>query len=341
MATFRLMIWGAGFFTRKWLEAIAARDDIQVVGIASRTTERVEELRHDFKLGGTTVYKGWEEAAAGGQADGVLITLPQIFHPDAAIRALKAGLHVLVEKPLALDMASARAVYEETGRHPGQTLMVNQNFRWRPHVQALRKAIQDGLVGRVGHVMIECRQQLRRTTVGGWREKMPDPFLLDFAIHHFDMMRYALGDEAVRVMAQSFCPSWSWLEGNPAAAAIVTMRNGAVVDYGGTMVSLGLETPQEGLVTIIGEKGTLHLDGKSQLNLLGPGDPRILPQEPIPGGELGYSLNEFLGAVREKRRPKTCVVEHIKSLAIMLASAESSRRGRAVEIAELTPFLSR
>jgi len=339
MAPFRLMICGAGFFTRKWLEVIAARDDVQVVGIASRTTERVEELRRDFKLSGATAYKGWEEAVSRGQADGVLITLPQMFHPEAAIQALKAGLHVLVEKPLALDMTSARGVYEETGRHPGQTLMVNQNFRWRPHVQALRKAIQDGLVGRVGHVMIECRQQLRRTTVGGWREKMSDPFLLDFAIHHFDMMRYALGDEVVRVMAQSFRPSWSWLEGNPAAAAIVTMRNGAVVDYGGTMVSLGLETPQEGLVTVIGEKGTLHLDGKSQLNLLGQGDPRVMAQEPIPGGELAYSLAEFLAAVREKRRPKTCVVEHIKSLAVMLAAAESSRGGAAVEVAELTNFL--
>ncbi len=339
MAPFRLMIWGAGFFARKWLEAIAARDDVHVVGIASRTTERVEELRRDFKLGGVTVYTGWEEAARRDQADGVLITLPQMLHPEAAIRALKAGLHALVEKPLALDMAGARAVYEEARQHPGQTVMVNQNFRWRPHVQALRKAIQDGLVGRVGHVMIECRQQLRRKTVDGWREKMGDPFLLDFAIHHFDMMRYAFGDEVVRVMAQSFRPTWSWLAGNPAAAAIVTMRDGAVVDYGGTMVSLGLETPQEGLVTVIGEKGTLHLDGKSQLHLLGPGDPRILPQEPIPGGELGYTFNEFLGAVREKRRAKTCVVEHIKSLAVMLAAAESSRRGTAVEVAELTNFL--
>lgn len=339
MAPFRLMIWGAGFFTRKWLEVIATRDHVEVVGIASRTTERVEELRRDFALSGATVHQSWEDAAEQGRADGVLITLPQMFHPEATIRALKAGLHVLVEKPLALDMASAQAVYEESRRHPDSTLMVNQNFRWRPHVQALRKAIQEGMIGRVGHLMVECRQQLRRTTVGGWRERMPDPYLLDFAIHHFDMMRYTTEDEPAQVIAKSFRPSWSWLEGNPAAVAIVTMRNGAVVDYGGTMVSLGLETPQEGLVTVIGEKGTLHMDGKSQLNLLGQGEPRILPQEPIPGGELGYSLAEFLGAVREKRRPKTCVVEHIKSLAAMLAAAESSQRGAAVDVAKLTEFL--
>jgi predicted dehydrogenase len=340
MAPFRLMIWGAGFFTRKWLEAITTREDVEVVGIASRTPERVEELQRDFKLSGATAYKGWEEAAGRGQADGVLITLPQTFHPDATVRALKAGLHVLVEKPLALDMASARAVYEEAGRHPNQTVMVDQNFRWRPHMQALRKAVQEGLVGRVGHIMIECRQQIRRTTVGGWREKMPDPYLLDFAIHHFDMMRYVTGDEPVEVMGKSFRPSWSWLEGSSAAAAIVTMRNGAVVDYGGTMVSLGLETPQEGLVTFIGEKGTLHMDGKSQVNLLGQGDPRVLPQEPMPGGELGYSLAEFLTSIREKRRPVPCVGEHIKSLALMLGAVESARRGAAVKIAELTGFLS-
>ncbi len=188
--------------------------------------------------------------------------------------------------------------------------------------------------------MIECRQQIRRKTVDGWREQMPEPYLLDFAIHHFDMMRYVTGDEAVRVLAQSFRPSWSWLGGKAAAAAIVTMKGGAVVDYGGTMVSLGLETPQEGLVTVIGEKGTLHLDGKSQVSLLGQGDPRVLPQEPIPGGELGYSLAEFLAAVRERRRPKTCVVEHIKSLALMIAAVESSNRGSAVEPAELLGFLA-
>jgi predicted dehydrogenase len=257
----------------------------------------------------------------------------------ATLAALGAGLHVLVEKPLALDMAGARAVYQGARTHPDRVVMVNQNFRWRSHNQTIRTAIQDGLIGRVGHLMIECRQQLRRKTVEGWREQMGDPFLMDFAVHHFDFMRYVTGDEVARILAQSFRPSWSWLEGNPAAAAIVTMKGGAVVDYGGTMVSLGMETPQEGLVTIIGEKGTLHLDGKCQVNLLGQGDPRVLPQEPIPGGELGYSLAEFLAAVREKRRPKTCVVEHIKSLALTFAAVESSRRGCAVEVAEFTDFL--
>jgi len=65
------------------------------------------------------------------------------------------------------------------------------------------------------------------------------------------------------------------------------------------MVSLGLETPQEGLVTVIGEKGTLHLDGKSQVNLLGQGDPRVLPQESIAGGSLATPSTSSRGGSRK------------------------------------------
>ena len=339
MARFQLMLWGAGFFARKWLEAIQAREDCEVVGIASRSLARAEELRRDFNLGAAVVYAGWEEAADKGRADGVLITLPQSLHPEASLRALRARLHVLVEKPLALDMAGARTGYKGTPTYPGRIVMVNQNFRWRPQIQALRRGIQDGLIGRIGHIMFECRQQIRRQTVDGWRERMAEPFLLDYAIHHFDLMRYLTGDEPVRVTGLSFRPPWSWFDGNSAAAAIVTMRSGLVVDYGGTMVSQGLETTQEGLITAIGDTGTLHLDGKSQVTLHGQGDARPLPQEAILGGELGFALAEFLGAVREKRQPETHVTEHIRSLALLLAVVESSHRGSPVEVAELLDFM--
>ena len=339
MARFRFVVLGAGFFSRKWIETIKAGDDSEVVGIASRSRSVAEGLKRDFDLTGATLYAGWKEALDSSKADGVIITLPQMLHPEATVRALRAGLHVLCEKPLAVDMAGARAVVEETRKYPDRVVMVNQNFRWRPHIQSMRRGIQEGVVGRVGHIMVECRQQIRRKTVEAWREKMPEPYLLDFAIHHFDLIRYLTGDEVARAVGLGFRPSWSWFEGNSAATAIFTLRDGALVDYGGTMVSLGAETPQEGLITVIGEKGTLRLDEASQVTLHGQGDTRTLSQDPIPGGELGHALAEFLAAVREKRQPETHVAEHIRSLAISLAAAESSKRGHWVETAELLDFL--
>jgi predicted dehydrogenase len=332
MVNVRFMVWGAGFFTRKWLETIKARADCDVVAIASRSAERAGALLRDVGVEGAMTYASWQEAAERGKADAVLITLPQALHPEAVIRALAGGWHVLVEKPLALDLAAAQAVHDATRQHPGQVVMVNQNFRWRPHVQTLRRAVQDGLVGRVGHVMMECRQQLRRTTVDGWREQMPEPFLLDYAIHHFDMMRYVLADEPRWVLGRSFRPPWSWFEGNPSAAAIVEMQGGAVIDYGGTMASMGMETPQEGLVTVIGAKGTLHLDGSSQVQLIASGGTTTLPQQPIPGGELGHALEDFVEAIRQGRPPEVTVAEHIRSLALTLAVVDSSRAERAIKL---------
>ena len=81
---------------------------------------------------GAAVYPGWEAATEKGAADGGLITLPQMLHPRATISALQSGLHVLVEKPLSMDMASARTVFEEARRHSHLAVMVNQNYRWCP-----------------------------------------------------------------------------------------------------------------------------------------------------------------------------------------------------------------
>jgi predicted dehydrogenase len=333
MTRLRFVVLGAGFFSRKWIETIKASNDSEVVGIASRSRSVAEGLKRDFGLTDATLYAAWEEALGPSKADGVIITLPQMLHPEATVRALRAGLHVLCEKPLAVDMAGARAVVEETRKYPDRVVMVNQNFRWRPHIQSMRRGIQEGVVGRVGHIMVECRQQIRRKTVEAWRERMEEPYLLDFAIHHFDLIRYLTGDEVARAVGLSFRPSWSWFEGNSAATAIFTLRGGALVDYGGTMVSLGAETPQEGLITVIGEKGTLRLDEASQVTLHGQGDTRTLSQNPTPGGELGHALAEFLAAIREKRQPETHVAEHILSLAISLAVMKSSKQGRWVEVA--------
>lgn len=341
MAQLRIMVWGAGFFGRKWLETLRARPDCEIAGIVSRTPARLDEVRRALGLDGVPGYGSLDEALARGRADGVVVTLPQMLHREAVVKAVEAGWHVLTEKPLAMTMAEARAILAAVGRRPDRVVMVNQNFRWRPHTTALSRAVRDGLIGRPGHVMVECRQQIRRTTVDAWREQMAEPYLLDFAIHHFDLLRYVTGDEPREVVATSFRPAWSWFAGNSAAAAIVTMESGLVVDYGGTMVSQGLETPQEGLVTVIGERGTLHLDGQSRVTLAGQGAPREIPAEPVPEGELGRGLAQFVDAIRTGRPPETAVDDNVRSFALLMAVLDSARTRRAVRIAHLLPDLPR
>lgn len=335
MARWRVMVWGAGFFGRRWLETLKARSDCEVAGVVSRTPARIEEVRRDLGLAGIPGFTSIDEALTRGRADAVIIALPEMFHRDAIVAALSAELHVLTEKPLATTADEGRAILAAARARPDRVVMVCQNFRWRPHTRALRRAVRDGLAGRLGHVMYECRQQIRRPTIDAWREHMRDPFLLDFAVHHFDLIRYLTGEEPTQAWGLSFRPPWSWFAGDSAAAAIVTMQSGLVVGYGGTMVSQGLETPQEGLISLIGERGTLHLDAGSQVLLLGQGEPVVLPPVPVPEGELGDGLGQFLHAIESGEPPETGIEDNVRSFALTLAVAESTRTGRPVRPAEL------
>jgi predicted dehydrogenase len=335
MAPVAILVWGSGFFARKWLETLKGREDCRVAGIVSRSPEGLGTLRRELDLPGVPGFRTLEEAVAAGGAGAVLVALPEMLHRAAIVAALGAGLHVLAEKPLATTAEEARAIHAAARARPDRVVMVCQNFRWRPHTRALRRAIREGAIGRLGHVMLECRQQIRRTTVEGWRERMADPFLLDFAIHHLDLIRYLTGEEAREVLGVSFRPAWSWYAGDTAACAILTMESGLVVGYDATMVAQGLETPQEGLITLIGERGSLHLDGRSQVSLLGAGDPRPVPADPAPEGELGHGLARFVEAVRGGPAPETHLDDNLRSFGLLLALMESRRTRRAVRPADV------
>jgi predicted dehydrogenase len=335
MAALRVVTWGSGYFARKWLEAVKGRADCVPVGVVSRDPDRLSPLRRDLDLPGMAGYPSLEAAVARGRPDAVIVALPEMLHADAIVRALDAGLHVLTEKPLATSADEARVIVKAAAARPDRVVMVCQNFRWRPHTRALARAVRDGVVGRPGSLTLTCRQQIRRTTVEGWREQMAEPYLLDFAIHHLDLLRYVTGEEATEVVGLAFRPEWSWFAGNTAAAALIRMASGLVVDYGGTMVAQGLETPQEGLITVIGERGTLHLDERSELRLLGAGEPRTLPTEPLPDGELGHGLARFVDAVRHGQPPETHLLDNVRSFALVLAILESAHAGRAVRPADL------
>jgi predicted dehydrogenase len=101
------------------------------------------------------------------------------------------------------------------------------------------------------------------------------------------------------------------------------------------MVGTGLETPQEGVITVAGERGTLQLDANSQVQLVVGQRRDALPAEPVPEGELGRALTLFADAIRSGRPPETGVEDNVRSLLLLLAVLESSRSRRPVAVSDL------
>jgi predicted dehydrogenase len=331
MERLRVAVWGTGYFGQKWMNEVVRNPDTELVGIVSRAPDRAQVLQPELGVETLAGFAGPQEARDAG-VDAIIVAVPQMLHRDAAVEAIGAGLHVLLEKPLAMSLDEAREVVGAAWAHPSVTVMVTQNFRWRPHTLCMRTAVRDGLIGPIGHVSLECRQAIKRSTTDAWREQMEDPYLGDFAIHHVDLIRYVTGLEVEQAFATSFRPPGSWFDGRSAAAALLGLSGGVVASYHGTMVASGFPTPQEGLMTIVGESGTLHMDSRYRVILSALGDPIVLPHPPIPDGELGYGLRQLVESVRGGPRPETDVEDNFKSFAALMAMVESAATGAPAQV---------
>ncbi|MBI3002033.1 MAG: Gfo/Idh/MocA family oxidoreductase [candidate division NC10 bacterium] len=338
MASVRFLLLGTGFFARKWLETLKAHPDCALAGVISRTPERAAATCAELGLP-APAFATLEQARARVTADAALVTLPQALHREAIAGALACGLHVLTEKPLAMDMAEAAAILEAARARADRCVMVNQNFRWRPTAQALRRALLDGAIGPPQTILHECAMDNRRVTVGGWREALPDPYLQDMAIHHFDLLRYLTGREAVEVFVRAFRPSWTWFAGRPAAAGFLQFGDVAV-SYSGTFAARGRETLPEGAIALTGEGGTLRLDERGEVSLHRDGRLTALPRPALAREDLAATLDQFVIALRSGARPETSLEDNLKSFAIVCAALESSQSGRPVAVSPLLASLS-
>lgn len=335
MDRLRVLVLGAGFFGRNWLRTLADCPECEVAGLVAKHGELLAAAGEEFGVPAARRFAAVEEGLDRAGAQAVVVALPQMLHREAILAALAAGKHVLTEKPLAMSLAEAGGIVRAARAAPGLVAMVDQNYRWRPQTQALARTVHAGAIGRVGAVTYEFRQAITRTTTDAWRETMPHPYLHDMAVHHFDLLRFFLGLECTEVLARGVRPPWNWYQGLPAVDVLFTFEAGIGISYSGSMVACGYATPQDGIVTLVGEGGTLRLEADSQVRCYRGQTVEVVPPPPMPHADLAYALREFLGCIREGRRPETHVEDNVRSLALVEAALRSVESGQLVAVAPL------
>lgn len=129
------------------------------------------------------------------QPDGVIIASPSNTHVEICIEALKRGIHVLVEKPLALSVAEAERIKAVLSHNSGQ-LFVGLHLRHSRQVRHLKQIIKNKALGDVvGFQSVFSNHHRRRQTVSGYDKKRETGggVLFDLAYHHVDLFRFLLG----------------------------------------------------------------------------------------------------------------------------------------------------
>ena len=128
--------------------------------------------------------------------DVVLVATPNNFHHDLSVAALRAGYHVICEKPVTMTVAELQDVFR-VAEECGKLFTVHQNRRWDADFNIVRKAIETGMVGKP--YTIESCVHGSGGVVHGWREVKAagGGMLYDWGIHLIDQILYMMGEEKV------------------------------------------------------------------------------------------------------------------------------------------------
>lgn len=320
---------GFGFFGEGWTDLLLHTEGVALCAVVDPREEARKRFVQRFGDRGIPFFTSLEDALKATQPDAVLIVTPNATHRDVAEKALEANLHVLSEKPLADTWRNALGIYTAWKRSAQRVYVVSQNYRFRPEIRALKKALQEGRCGDIAYITYEFHEAL---TLGGWRTSMDHPLLADMSIHHFDILRFVLERDPVLVRMESINPSWSPFQGDAVATGTILFSPQILVEYFGSWVSQGYRTGWNGIIRFFGSEGTLSLEN-DRLFFDGKDGKReeLLFSRYETDGRV-FVLRDFVEAVRQGKAPETSLEDNIKTFALACAAIESAKRGDRVEL---------
>lgn len=344
--TLRIVQAGLGNFGKGWARTLGASKTCELVAVVEPDAAGRAWAVAELGLPAQAVFTALDDALAAAPSDAVLVVTPPETHLAVARTALRAGRHVLTEKPLTSTLAQAREAIAEA-RAADRILMVSQNYRFRPLARRLRDAIAAGEIGELLAIRIDCQRDMRSAyEPSNFRYAMRHPYVIDMAIHHMDLLRALTGLEIVRAAARGWRVPDSPFQHDATIASLLTMSNGATVVYSGSSATFSPPsawTSWNGEWEIVGERGRIVWDGGVEDAELGEvrltywGEaPRVL--EPDTSGPTGRDgiLAVFAASIASGRPLETSAEDNIRSLAAVMALAASIDAGGVpVEVANL------
>ena len=210
------------------LPTIATMRGARIAAVCDRDHDKAAALANRFGI--DVVVRAEEALFQNPDIDGVLVCTPSHLHEAQAIAALRAGKHVLVEKPLALTSEGARrvlAVAEETGR----SLMVAMNNRYRQDTLALKPFAHGGELGDVFFAKagwLNRKVRVNRPTWRHRRETAGGGALMDLGVQVIDLALWTLGFPHVERVVAHMHPA-EGMDVEDSAGVLCTLKDGPIL----------------------------------------------------------------------------------------------------------------
>jgi UDP-N-acetyl-2-amino-2-deoxyglucuronate dehydrogenase len=223
--------------------------------------ERAEKFSNEFKVSAYTSLQ--DLLSSVREIDVVSVCTPNGLHAEQTIRALRAGCHVLCEKPMATNSYDCGKMIQEAEKANKRLFIVKQN-RFNPPVTAVKKAIDEGRLGRILSVQLSCfwNRNIEYFQTSDWKGSliMDGGSLYTQFSHFIDLLYWLFGDIKV---VYAFCENFihqQVSEVDDAGVVVLRFLSGTIGTINYTLNSY--DQNMEGSLTIFGEKGTVKIGGQ-------------------------------------------------------------------------------
>lgn len=329
----RIGLIGGGKIARAHLNGYRQLPELgKVTALCDLDRKAAEACIAEFGLD-AKVYTDLGEMCAKGPVDAVDICLPIKGHHDGIVAAAKAGKHILVEKPMTLNLDEAKAAVR-AARENQVTLMVAHNLRFDP-VHAKMKELTPRL-GKIVCARADINQDADVIFPPGHWHLQHRGCLLAIGVHVLDLLRFLIGD--VKQVACFERTRHVKMTGCDIAVAALEFECGAVGTLMSTWASKGC--PWHDSVILQGSAGACHTIGGLFVKEGAKPFARVeVESETVSDYRLRSSYREevrhFLECLRDGATPTTCGEDNLKTMAAIEAMFLSSKENRMIDVNSL------
>ncbi|GGF22526.1 Gfo/Idh/MocA family protein [Flavobacterium limi] len=282
---------GFGKFLHHWWSKI---DNVEVTAVADHGTHIQDAKKLER-------YSNWEDLIEDSEIDIVSIVTPPGLHAEMACAAMKAGKHVLLEKPIAITEEQARQILE-VQKETGRVITVDHMIRYNPIIQAIKELSNKGVFGKIRHAVVNnyAQDEALPPEHWFWNKEVSGGIMVEHGVHFFDIINALGGQKRKKV-----CGVWHDRneQQRDRVSALVQYDEGLTASYYHAFSGPGFF--EQTTIQLAYDLARIEIEGwmpmKGKIKILGNADTRMLLKN-IPGWAETHF--EKFGEMSDESRPE-------------------------------------
>lgn len=333
----RVVLIGAGAIAKFHLNGILAKKECELYGLCdSASDDRLQKKQEEFQIPHVT--KDYRDFVNDPEVDIAIVATPDYSHMEITCAFLRAGKHVLLEKPMALRLEECEEM-RRVEKESGKRLMVGQVCRYNNNFVQAKKLLDEGKIGDLVFVESEYAHSYAKSRgYDDWRVNPEREGVIGGGCHAIDLLRWIAGDptEVQAYSNHKYLTDWPV---NDSTIAIYKFPNNVI---GKVFCSIGVNRDYTMRTCIYGTEGTLIFDSRTtemylyqskNINPDGPGfaKAQVLPCDPM-GHNMTAEISDFVDAILSDRPNPISSLEGASTVAVCRATVEAAKKGASVQI---------